>query len=136
MPRVASLAWPALLALGGCGAARRKPVGPRLDVVPSRPRVIQRRQVERSRSSTGVSGRGSRRSLVLDPVWGQIHLGAWGSRGLLGARDTIWSPLGKRRVPTSPVSADLSGSPAEVEEIRISHVAGSRRHLCNTGTSQ
>ena len=136
MARVASLALPALLALGGCLTAPREPVAARVDIVPSPQLVIRSVQVESEGSSTRVSGRVSRRSTMPGAVWGSIHIEAWGSNGLLAARDTFWSRLSKRRLPSSRFFAKLSAPPLEVEQIRISHVTGSHRHPCSAGTCQ
>lgn len=136
MPRVASLAFLALIALGGCVTAPREPVAARVDVVPSRQLVIRNVRVESGGSSTRVSGRVSRRSLLPGPLWGSIHIEVWGSRGLLAARDTLWSRLSRRRLPSSHFFAELSAPPGEVEEIRISHVPRSHRHPCSAGTCQ
>lgn len=136
MPKVVSLAFAALLALEGCATALRELVAARVQVVPSRQLVIRDVQVASGGSSTRVSGRVSRRSLLRGPVWGRIHIEAWGSSGLLAARDTSWSRLSKRRLPSSHFFAELSAPPGEVEEIRISHVVGSHRHPCSAGTCQ
>ena len=122
---IAFLACAAVLT--GCATTPSRPVASRVVVLPSKQLRISGVSAEGRVASVLVRGRVARRSMMPGPVWGHLHVEAWGSQGLLAWKDTRWSQLSKRRLPTSFFSTTLRAAPAQVEEIRVSHVTASHR---------
>lgn len=116
-----------VMLLGGCATTPSRPVAARVVVLPSKQLRISGVSAEDRAASVLVRGRVARRSMMPGPVWGHLHIEAWGSQGLLTWKDTRWSQLSKRRLPTSFFSTTLRAAPVQVEEIRISHLTASHR---------
>lgn len=108
--------------LMGCVTTPSRPVAARVVLLPSKQLRISGVSAEERATSVLVRGRVARRSMMPGPVWGHLHVEAWGSQGLLTWKDTRWSQLSKRRLPTSFFSTTLAAAPSQIQEIRVSHV--------------
>jgi len=118
--------------LAGCALTPSRPVGARIVVLPSRQLRITTIRAEDRTTFVSVRGRVARRGMMTGPVWGLLHLEAWGPQGMLACHDTNWTQLSRRRLPASFFSATIQARPSQVEEIRISHETASHRP-CSTG---
>ena len=114
----------ACLSLAGCAAHAYS--NPEIPIAFAESRRLQFWGVHAHNSAGKVEvyGRVMRRSLMSGSVAGHLHIEAFGGGKVLALADTRWSQLGKRRLPGGTFSAKLRVSPAEVDEVRVSHVPG------------
>lgn len=125
-PTAMAISLGAGVALSGCATAPAL-VPSRILVEPSRQLSISSVRAEDLGTSVRVFGRVARRSMMSGPVWGHLHVEAWGAQGLLAWKDTRWSQLSRRRLPTSYFGTTLPVPASQVQEIRISHVTAAHR---------
>lgn len=127
MPRASIAALIAAVTLVGCATMGGRPSDTRIVVLPSKQLRVSSVTAEDRAASIAIRGRVARRSMTRAPVWGHLHVEAWGPQGLVAWKDARWSPLSKRRLPASSFGTTLQVAPAEVVEIRISHVTARHR---------
>ena len=118
---VAALTGAAVLA--GCAPTLNRPATARIVVLPSRQLTISSVQAEDRTTFILVRGHVERRALGGGPVWGHLHLEAWGEGAMLACADTLWSQLRRRRLTYSFFSAAIQAPPSRIDEIRISHAS-------------
>ncbi|TFI59797.1 hypothetical protein E2493_02885 [Sphingomonas parva] len=112
------------LALPGCAAATAPQVGATVSTTSSRLLKITEAHIESRGNAILVRGRVERRSQQQRPVWGHLHLEAWGGGKLRGVKDSHWSVMGRYRLPGSTFRAKLDVPPEMVDEIRVTHAPG------------
>lgn len=113
---------PVLLGAALAGCATTPPASTASVVVdPSRRLEIYEVTASSLGASILVRGRVKRRSVNPSPIWGHLHVEAWGGGVKLAQKDTRWQMLGRHRLPGSAFRAKLEVEPRLVEEIRVSH---------------
>lgn len=120
-------------ALAGCATVPAPSVAARVVVVPSKQLEISAVRVQDNVSSVLVRGRVARRTIMPGAIWGHLHIEAWRGGERVTWADARWSTLSRHRLPTSGFGAMLAVPPAQIDEIRISHVATAHRRACQAG---
>lgn len=120
---VATITGAAVLA--GCASTPVRPASARIVVLPSRQLTMSNVQAEDRSTFILVRGHVRRRGMMSGPVWGHLHLEAWGAEGILACEDTRWTQLRRRRLTYSFFSAAIQAQPSRTQEVRISHVTTS-----------
>lgn len=127
MRAASSAALAGAVTVAGCAMAASRLVPAEVVAPLSKQLRISAVRVEDRTDRIVIQGRVERRSMISGAVWGHLHIEAWGAQGLLAWKDTRWTQLSKRRLPSSSFSTTLPVASAQVKQIRISHMTASHR---------